>query len=123
MSAYEDVQIIVPGATFPTKLFQRKTNDFKWEETPIEFLTKPASNIEKKDYRITQGVQGGSDSIYLITGNLPQDIKIGDHVEFIGKSWTVTSIGYYFDAAKFVNASLFSDEYIIARCPKGITLA
>lgn len=123
MSAFANTQIIVQGATFSTKLYSRKKNSFEWEETPIEFFSKPANNIEKKEYRITQGVQGSSDSIYLMTGNLPQDIKIGDHVEFIGKVWTISSIGYYFDSARLVNARIFDETYIIARCPKGITLS
>ena len=96
---------------------------YEWEkEVSIIFRGRPANQVEKKLYRVQQGVNGGSDSVYIISSNLPSDIKIKDKVIFMGKEWTVNSVGYYFDQARLVNPSFMSDEYLMKRCPKGLNL-
>lgn len=116
--------IVVNNETYRYKVFKRKENSpYEWQDAPITtFKGRPASQFEKKQYRIQQGVNGATDSVFVISSNLPKELQIKDKVVFQGKEWTVASIGYYYDEAKFVNAGLFSDEYIAARCPKGINL-
>ena len=116
--------IVVNGENYRFKVFKRKPNSpYEWEkESTITFKGRPASQFEKKQYRIQQGVNGGSDSVFVISSNLPKELGVKDKVLFQGKEWTIASIGYYYDQAKFINASLFSDEYIESRCPKGINL-
>lgn len=112
------------GETYILGLFKRKENTpYEWEDSPsIQFKGRPANNMEKRMYRIQQGVNGGSDSIFILTTNLPEDIKVKDKVLFMGKEWTVESVGYYFNDAEIINAGIMSEEYIMARCPKGINL-
>lgn len=116
--------IVVRGENYKYKVYKRKENSpYEWEESPIvTFKGRPASQLEIKQYRIQKGVNGGTDSVFVICSNLPAIVDEKDKIFFLGKEWTVQSIGYYFDEAKFVNAGLFSDEYIAARCPKGLNL-
>lgn len=105
-------------------LYKRKPNTpYEWEDKPsITFRGRPASQVERKMYRIQQGVNGGTDSTYIYVTNLPDIVKEGDKILFNGKEWTVASVGYYFDATRFINPSLMSDEYIAKKCPKGINI-
>ena len=105
-------------------LFKRKENSpYEWDNTPdISFKGRPASQKEVKQYRIQQGVNGGTDSVFVFTSNLPKIVKPGDKIVFMGKEWMVKSTGYYFDESRFVNAGLMSDDYIERKCPKGINI-
>lgn len=105
-------------------LYSRKENSpYLWDDKPsVTFKGRPANQMEKKNYRIQQGVNGGSDSVFVVCSNLPKEVNVNDKVVFMGKQWTVMSIGYYFDQARVVNPAIMSDEYLIKRCPKGINL-
>jgi len=109
---------------FELKLYRRKDNSpYEYEDTHYcTFKGRPASQIEKKQYRIQKGVNGSTDSVFVVVSNLPTDVKDGDHVTFIGKVWTVQSVGYYFDQSRIINASCLSENQIIDRCPKGLNL-
>ena len=109
---------------YELKLFKRKENtSYEWEETPrIIFNGRPANQLEKKNYRIQKGVNGNTDSIFVKATNLPEDVSVADQIKFLGKTWTIQSIGYYFDAALFINPAVLSEEQIIERCPKGLNL-
>lgn len=116
--------LTVGNERFLFKVRRRNENDkYTWEQNwSIVFKGRPANQIEKKNYRIMQGVNGNTDSVYVIASNLPKDIKPYDKVLFMGKEWTVMSVGYYFDEARFVNPGIMNPDHIIARCPKGINL-
>ena len=109
---------------YELELYKRQENSkYEYEDNPsCIFRGRPANTLEKKLYRIQKGVNGSSDSIFVYCSNLPQDLKIEDQVKYMGKFYTVQSIGYYFDAARFVNPRCLSEEQIIARCPKGLNL-
>lgn len=110
--------------TFELGLYKRKENSaYEYEDTPyLLFKGRPASQIEKKEYRILKGVNGSTDSVFVKCTNLPTQINDGDKVQFLGKIWTVMSTGYYFDSSRIVNASCLSETQIIERCPKGLNL-
>lgn len=116
--------IVTNNERFTLTLYKRVLNSpYEWEKQPtITFKGRPASQKEIKQYRIQQGANGNSDSIFVTASNLPKNIAPNDKVVFMGKEWTVMSTGYYFDEARFVNAGLFSNEYIESRCPKGLNL-
>lgn len=95
---------------------------FLYEETPIRFRCFPASNKDKKSYRVTKGVIGEKDSIFIIASNLPTNIDPDDRVVFMGKTLNVESVGFYLNESGIVDASIMSFEYLQARSPKGITL-
>jgi len=116
--------ITVGNEKYKFKLYKRVENSpYEWESTPsVYFKGRPANRMEQKVYRIMQGVNGNTDSIFVICSNLPKQVKPKDKVSFLGKEWSVASTGYYFDEARFVNVGIFSDEYIAKRCPKGIVL-
>lgn len=109
---------------YECKLFKRLENSpYEYEQEPsITFRCRPATRQEKNEYRLQAGVHTTTDSVYLVSSNLPENIKDGDKVLFKGQLWIVASVGYYFDENILVNASLMSDKYIEERCPKGITL-
>ena len=106
------------------KLYKRIENTaYEYENHPaFVFNGRPMNQIEQREYRVQKGVNGGTDSAYLKATNLPSVVRDGDRVEFLGKIWTVKSVGYIFDQARFVNPSCLSEEQIIARCPKGINI-
>ena len=116
--------ITVGNEKYKFLVYKRIENSpYEWEKAPIViFKGRPASQLEKKNYRIMQGVNGATDSIFVICSNLPKEVKPKDKVVFLGREWTVNSVGYYFDEARFVNAGIFNDAYIQSRCPKGINL-
>ena len=100
-----------------------KNSPYEYESTPsVIFKGRPASQVERKNYRIQKGVNGGTDSTFVKVTNLPLDINVSDKVKFLGKIWTVQSIGYYFDEGRFVNPGCLSEQQIIDRCPKGLNL-
>lgn len=106
------------------ELYSRIPNSpYEYESKPsVIFKGRPASQVEIKTYRVQKGVNGNTDSTFVVATNLPKEIKPKDKVKFLGKIWTVNSCGYYFDQANFVNAGLMSEEQIIHRCPKGLNL-
>ena len=116
--------IVVTNEKYSLALYPRKENSaYEWEQNPsIVFKGRPAGQVEKKNYRIQQGVNGGTDSVFIISSNLPKDIKVADRIDFMGKRWTVMSVGFYFDESRFVNPNIMRDEYIANRCPKGINI-
>ena len=106
------------------QLFKRvKNSPYEYEAVPsLSFNGRPASQVEKKLYRVMKGVNGNTDSVFVKATNLPEDVNVGDKITFLGKEWSVMSVGYYFDQARFINASCLSELQIIERCPKGLNL-
>lgn len=115
--------LVARGETYELKVYRRKPNSpYEWEDAPYcTFKGRPASQMEKKTYRIQKGVNGNSDSTFVISSNMP-DVKPEDKIIFLGKEWTVENTGYYFDSSLIVNASILSEEQIIDKCPKGVSL-
>lgn len=109
---------------YELELYKRiKNSDYEWEKAPLlTFKGRPASQVEVKKYRVQKGVNGNTDSVFVKTTNLPNEVSVGDKVKFLGKIWSVQSIGYYFEEARLVNPSIFDEERLIERCPKGINL-
>lgn len=109
---------------FTFQVMRRKPNSPYDDELAVafEFKGRPASSLEKKNYRLMKGVEGNSYSISIFATNLPQEVQVGDAVKYLGKIWHVENTGYYFDNSLFVNASIMSDKYIMDRCPKGISI-
>ena len=100
-----------------------KNSAYEWETAPTcAFKGRPANQVEKKNYRVQKGVNGNSDSTFIFATNLPEEVDVGDQIKFMGKIWSIQSIGYYFDAARLINADLLDEEQIIQRCPKGINI-
>lgn len=112
------------GETYNLSIYKRKENsDYEWETTPYATIKcRTANNMEKKLFRVQQGVNSSEDSVFIFATNLPKDIQVKDKALFLGKEWTIASIGYYFDNSRLINASIMSDDYIISRCPKGLSL-
>lgn len=111
--------------TYVFKVYKRKPNSpYEYEDSPkITFRGRPATNIEQKEYRIQKGVNGSTDSVFVFATNLPTDeITDGDRIEYLGKIWTITSVGYYIVDTRYVNAGIMNPKKIIERCPKGVTL-
>ena len=106
------------------KLYPRKPNSsYEWEDKPsIIFRGRPAGQVEQKQYRVQKGVNGNTDSLFIICSNLPKDVKVGDRIVYLSKEWTVNSVGYYFDEARFISPAIMNDLYIISKCPKGINI-
>lgn len=124
MARFQGIIKSVPNETYEFVLIPRiKNSPYEYDtKNKIIFKGRPANTQEKKLYRLQQGVNTGVDSVYIYTSNLPDDIKVGDKVKFLGMTQVVESIGYYYDINNLTNASLFDDEYVIARCGKGLTL-
>ena len=116
--------LVNSGETYEIKYYKRKENSpYLYENIPDgTFKCRPAGTLEKRTYRMQSGVDTGTDSNYIYATRMPKDIKDGDRVEFLGKMWTVSSVGYYLDQSRIVNASVLSEEQIIERCPKGLTI-
>lgn len=116
--------VIVSNEKYKFELVKRvKNSPYEWNDQPsLMFKGRPANNVERKQYRLQKGVNGNTDSVFVICSNLPKEVDVGDKIIFLGKEWMVNSIGYYFDEAKFVNPGLMKDEYIAKKCPKGINI-
>lgn len=110
--------------TYELEVIKRvKNSAYEYEEAPtIRFKGRPANTMEKRNYRILKGVNGNSDSQFIFATNLPEIVDIGDQIKFLGKIWSVQSVGYYFDANRIANAGAFNEEQIVARSPKGINI-
>lgn len=116
--------IPVNNERYEFKCYKRQKNSkYEYEPQPsFIFKGRPANTLERKNYRIQKGVNGGSDSQFVYSTNLPDNVDIGDRIEYLGKVWTVQSVGYYFDASRIANPMAFSEKQIINRCPKGINI-
>lgn len=112
------------GETYELKAFSRKEDSpYEWEEAPYAvFLGRPAGSSEKRTYRVQQGVNSNSDAVFIYCSNLPSEVKPQDKIAFLGKEWTVESVGYYLQDLWVVNGRALSDAYIQGRCPKGLAL-
>lgn len=114
----------VNNETYEFVVIPRKKNSpYEYEkDKTFSFMGRPANTHEKKNYRIQTGVNGNADTVYIYATNLPEEVKIGDKVKFLGQTQTVESTGYYYDVNGIVNVGRFSEEHIIAKSPKGIAL-
>lgn len=112
------------GENYEIKIYHLKENSpYEWEDAPfIICYVRPAGKLEIKKYRIQKGVNGGSDSTYLVCTNLPETVKEGDRVDYLGKQWKVESVGYFFDENLIVNPRIMTEEAIAKRCPKGMAI-
>lgn len=110
------------GETYEIKVLKRKDGlSYEYAES-FSFKGRPSTQLERKSYRIAKGVEGSKDSISIFATNINGTINEGDKVVFLGKTYIVASVGYYFDQARIVNPSFMSDEAIMGRCPKGIQI-
>ena len=114
----------VTNERFGLQLIKREKNSpYEWgSQVVIKFKGRPASNVEKKQYRIQKGVNGNTDSVFIICSNLPKEVDVGDKIIYLGKEWMVNSCGYYVDNSKIITPTLFNDDYIAKKCPKGINI-
>ena len=115
--------IVARGENHLCKIYPRGSNLYEWQEAPgTYFYGRPAEKAEKRIYRVQQGVNANDSGVYLLSSNLPTNLNVEDKVEFMGRVWTVVSIGYYYDESRIVNARNFDVDYLIERCPKGVQL-
>jgi len=122
MGLYQDIYNPTNNETYDFVFCSVENNSWNFDENGIHFKGRPASSMEKKTYNLQKGVINNDVNLYIYSSNLPDNIKPEDKVKYLGKTWIVESVGYYFDATRFVDASIFDEEYIKARCPKGITI-
>lgn len=115
---------VVNGETSLCKITRRKANSpYDKEEANIGvFFCREANTMERKSYRVQQGVNATSKSTFLISSNMPTDIKDGDYVDYLGKQWIVESVGYYINDTNIMNRGIMDNDYLINISPKGITL-
>lgn len=125
MNNFVGIRTSTNNETYEFTLIPRvKNSAFEYDtKNKVLFKGRPANTQEKSKYRLQLGVNTTADSVYIYATNLPEEIKPGDKVKYLGMTQVVESIGYYYDVNGIINASVFSEEYIIARCPKGITLS
>ena len=104
-------------------VFPRKENSkYEYDKSKsFTFRGRIANAREKKLYRLQSGVNTNQDTTYIYATNLPKEINVGDQIRFLGQTQTIKSVGFYYDVNGIVNLSLFSDEYIQAQCPKGLS--
>lgn len=116
--------ITTNNETFDFVLYKRvKNSPYEYEPNPTAtFKGRPANTLEKKNYRIQKGINGNTDSHFILSSNLPSIVDIGDQVAYLGKIWTIMSIGYYFDNSRILNNGIFNPTQVMDRCPKGINI-
>jgi len=116
--------LVAIGENYTLEKYDLQPNSkYEYNTFPsLSFKGKPVGKKDIKRYRIQQGVEGSTDSVYVQATNLPDEVKSGDRIKFMGKYWTVESIGVFIDTSLIINASLFNDDYIIKRSPKGLAL-
>lgn len=116
--------MISRGETYLLTLYKRKKNSaYETEETPLlTFYGRPAKPVERNFYAIQQGVSNGVDEVFIYASTLPAQVSVGDKVFYMGKYWTIQSVGVYLEATRVVNASIMNPEKLMARAPKGLTL-
>jgi len=112
------------GETFLLELFKRKKNsDYEYEDAPCAwFKGRPAQALEKNSYAIQRGITNGNDEMYVFATNIPVEVSVGDRIRFLGKMWSVSSVGVYIEEARYVNAEIMDAGKLLASCPKGLTL-
>jgi len=112
------------GETFVLALYKRLENSaYEYESKPsLRFHGRMANNLEKRSYNLLSGVNSTEDSIMIYSSRLPSQVKDGDKVLFMGKMWTVESVGYYFLYNTLINASALPVEQIEKNAPKGLVL-
>ena len=116
--------ITAQGESIEFALYKRKENSpYEWEDSPaLTFLGRLANDIERKQYRIQQGVNGSSESVYILCSNLPLELRVGDQIEYLGKKSTIQNTGYYLNQSRIVNFKIMNHDYIVSRSPKGIVI-
>ena len=111
--------------TYELKLHKRERGNNAYtysKDSVLIFKGRPANKMEVKIFRVVKGVNGSNNSITVYCSNLPNEVDVEDKVDFMGKIMTIKNIGLFFNDNGVVNASIFSNEYLEMRCPKGITL-
>ena len=112
--------------TYTLKLFKRRRGNSAYEYDEVSILSfkgRPASRLEKKTYRVVKGVNTAQNGVTIYCSNLPNEVEPEDLVEYLGKKLLVKDIGYFEEDANFTNAGIFSDQAILDKFPKGITLS
>ena len=124
MNNYQGIWATTNNETYEFEVIPRKTNSaYEYnKDNSLKFKGRPANTREVKLYRLQQGVNGNEDTFYIYSTNLPFEVKPGDQIKCLGQIQTVISVGYYYDVNGIVNASIFNEEYVAARCPKGIAV-
>lgn len=111
--------------TYVLKVYKKikGNNAYQYEDQP-SFIVKgrPATNLEKKTYRVTKGVNTAQNGVTLYVSNLPNGISPEDRVEYLGKILIIKNIGYFVDEANFVNGGIFDNDVLLDKFPKGIQL-
>ena len=116
--------IITNNETYEFVIKPRNVNSpYEYERQPIYFRGRPANQMEVRNYRIQKGVNGNDSSVFILSSNLPDDIKVGDIIVFLDKEWVVNSIGSYLDLTRNINASIMSNDYLREKAPKGINIS
>ncbi len=112
------------GEAYTLTLYKRKKNSaYEYEDKPLcTFKGRPAKSMEKNSYSIQSGVIGGADDIFVFATQLPADVVAGDRVLYLGKYWSVSSVGVYLEELRMVNASIMDDKKLMEMAPKGLTL-
>lgn len=111
--------------TYILKLYKRVRGNSAYEysqESVLSFNGRPANRMEAKSFRVLKGVNSTNNGVMVVCSNLPDEVEIDDRVEFMGKIMLIKNIGYFYNENGIENNSLFSNEYLALRCPKGITL-
>lgn len=112
--------------TYTLKLFKRKRGNTAYEYEEVSILTfkgRPASRLEKKTFRVTKGVNTAQNGVTIYCSNLPNEVEPEDIIEYLGRKLLVKNIGYFEEEANYVNAGIFSEEVVLDKFPKGITLS
>lgn len=103
--------------------FKKTPNSsYQFSDTGTLFKGRFATASEKRSYNITLGVEGGRDGTFIMATRMPEDIEPNDRIRFGDRLWIVQSVGYYFQDNGVLRSDLMKDEYLAARCPKGITV-
>lgn len=112
------------GEIYTLTLFKRKKNSaYEYEDTAkCVFKGRPAKNVEKTSYALQNGVLNGIDDTFVFATQLPAEVSVGDRVYYLGKFWSVSSVGVYLEEMRMVNASIMDDRKLMERAPKGLTL-
>lgn len=112
------------GEVYTLTLYKRKKNSsYEYEDVPaLSFKGRPAKNLERNFYTIQSGITNGVDEIYIFSSSLPIEVSVGDRVFYLGKFWSVSSVGVYLEQGRFVNAGIMDAKKVIEKAPKGFTL-
>lgn len=109
--------------TYELKIFRKIKGNNAYEYEDVPYFTarcRPATNLEKKTYRVTKGVNTAQNSVTLYCSNLPNDISPEDRVTYLGKTLIIKNIGYFVENANFTNAGIFSNKTLLDKYPKGL---